>query len=151
MTTDSGVHFSGDSVERGLRFVGLATVVVTTFTLLLAVIAIPLILSTASDAEQANSTSSVTACRSEARAIVDDAISGALTRNSELLGTISRLTEAGASRNAAAVESLSVEAEANRQALAAATAELTAATQTYNEAIRLSIEAPDEFVKTCDG
>jgi hypothetical protein len=119
--------------------------------LLLALVAVPLILTTANNAEKASSVGSVTACRSEARAIVDDAISSALNSNSELLGTISRLTEAGASRNATEVETLSAEAEANRKALAAATTELTAATQTYNEAIRLSIEAPDEFLKTCDG
>jgi hypothetical protein len=151
MTAPSSVHFSGDGVERGLRIVGVATVILTAFTVVLAIIAIPLILGTAENAEEANSVGTVIACRSEARAIVDDAISTALATNSDLLTTISRLSEATAMRDTDMALSLSAEAEANRLALATATTELIDATRVYNDAIRLSISSPEEFVRNCEG
>lgn len=147
--TDSTVHFSSDGVERGLKIVGAATAILTVFTVVLAIVAIPMMLGTAESADRASSSSALTACRSEARAAVDDAISTALARNSDLLATISRLSEATADRDTN-VEGLSLEAEADRVALAEATIELTEATRVYNDAIRLSISSPEEFVRRCE-
>jgi len=147
--TNSTVHFSGDGVERGLKIVGAATAILTVFTVVLAIVAIPMMLGTAESADRASSSSALTACRSEARATVDDAISTALARNSDLLATISRLSEATADRDTN-VEGLSLEAEADRVALAEATIELTEATRVYNDAIRLSISSPEEFVRRCE-
>jgi hypothetical protein len=151
MTAPSSVHFSGDGVERGLKIVGIATAFLTAFTVLLAIVAIPTILGTAEIAEEANSVGAVIACRSEARAVVDDAISTALASNSDLLATISRLSEASAMRDTDTALSLSAEAEADRLALAKATTDLIEATKVYNDAIRLSISSPEEFVQSCEG
>lgn len=149
--SESGVHFSSDGVERGLKLVGIATVILTAFTVVLAIFAIPMILGTAKNAEEANTVGTVIACRTEARATVDDAISTALATNSELLATISRLAEATATLDATTARSLSVEAEADRLALATATSDLIETTRVYNDAIRLSISAPEEFVRNCEG
>lgn len=144
------IHFTGDGVERGLRLVGFATAALTVFTVILAIIAVPMMLGTSEDAQRASTSSALTVCRSEARTAVDNAISTALTRNSDLLSTISRLSEATVERNTSNVTGLTSEAEANRVALAQATADLSEATRVYNEAIRLSISSPEKFVSECE-
>lgn len=144
------VHFSGDGVERGLRLVGVATVILTIFTITIAVLSIPSILTTAEDAAVASDAGSLLACRSEARANVDDAISTALARNSDLVATISQLTEAAAASDTTQISALSTQASTNRVALAEATSDLLTATVAYNDSIRLSIQAPEEFLSACE-
>jgi hypothetical protein len=139
------VRFAGATVEKGLKVVGLATFVVTLFTLSLAVVAIVQLFSAADDAQDAKLASQIVACRSEARVSVDDAISQFLSAEAALDEATNRLVDNPQDETARLGAALA------RRELAAAATQVDRTTATYGEAIRLSVADPAAFVNECNG
>lgn len=133
---------------RAARLTAYITLVVVLLMGIGGLLVTPAVYSARNNSDEVRRGNDLAACRSEARADIDDASTALEVANSKLVGLLPAGIAAAMS-NPDSLDELLVEATAARDELDEALADLQDANARYRAAVELSTDNPDLFLEQC--